>query len=70
MYIFRYCHGKRPISMYSTGNSMLFMFRTDCCFEGKGFSATFTLVDEGMQIHFNCINVHHLTFVGKKRYLI
>ncbi|GIY11809.1 plasma kallikrein [Caerostris darwini] len=41
----RYCHGTRPLTMVSSGNSMLFMFRTDCCFEGKGFSASFALVD-------------------------
>ncbi|GIY76771.1 phenoloxidase-activating factor 3 [Caerostris extrusa] len=41
----RYCHGTRPLTMVSSGNSMLFMFRTDCCFEGKGFSASFAVVD-------------------------
>lgn len=43
----RYCHGKKPVSLYSATNALLFMFRTDCCFEGKGFRATFTVVDEG-----------------------
>ncbi|XP_055927028.1 ovochymase-1-like [Argiope bruennichi] len=45
-HIKRYCHGTRPLTMVSSGNSMLFMFRTDCCFEGKGFSASFALIDE------------------------
>ncbi|GFS89165.1 chymotrypsin-like elastase family member 2A [Nephila pilipes] len=41
----RYCHGTRPVSMVSSGNSMLFVFRTDCCFEGKGFKASFAVID-------------------------
>lgn len=41
----RYCHRIKPASMYSSGNSLLFMFNTDCCFEGKGFNAKFTLID-------------------------
>ncbi|XP_054720436.1 transmembrane protease serine 9-like [Uloborus diversus] len=45
-HIKRYCHGKRPVSVYSTGNNLLLMFRTDCCFEGKGFSASFIVLDE------------------------
>ncbi|KAG8196779.1 hypothetical protein JTE90_014511 [Oedothorax gibbosus] len=41
----RYCHGSKPGTLLSTSNSMLFKFRTDCCFEGKGFSASFAIVD-------------------------
>ncbi|XP_035208074.1 cubilin-like [Stegodyphus dumicola] len=44
----RYCHGKRPVAIISSGNFLLFMFRTDCCFEGKGFSAFYEMVDEGI----------------------
>ncbi|GFR09314.1 ovochymase-2 [Trichonephila clavata] len=44
-HIKRYCHGTRPSAMVSSENSMIFVFRTDCCFEGKGFKASFAVID-------------------------